>query len=641
MDGAGALDYLSQCVEAGYHQPFRGEISEYAGQLDLQAGYAVKGPLQMETLRHLLAPLRALRAPEVRLISVRGAVQTTKSLLADIFVPYVIEHDPGDLLWLMEDDKKAREYAERAIALAKSVPGISELLMDVDRSDKTKTALKFRHMKVLLAGLNPGNVQSLSWRYVIVDETWLHPRDGLLRQAMYRTKQYPDTKKILLIGQGGWEDDDHDREHKETWQLELHYDCPKCGKPQPFEQTRQRPDDFPIAELRGTYAGLGWDTNENTRPNGRWDFEEASQTAHHRCFYCDHRIEDTPDIRRRLNDSYRYFPAGREPITEAGKPGCVWPPRVGFHWPAEASMRVPFRDLVSKYLRAKVAQEEQGYMLPMQEYYQRDRGISWNEALEGETVASVREDYDPKAAWSDEVYRPLIVDCQRDLKKFYYTAFGIARSGDSRELRRGIAASWDDLAGIQAELKIKDQHVFVDCGYRMTEVLRECVRHGHAGQVRVGKSTKTIWLCWTGMKGSGYELFRHINPRTKLDEWRIYSDRKFYDTNIGTSQRQPRSPWYEWSNLHCKDLLRARRDGEPGAPKYLTLADPLPSSDQNSYFAQMRSERRVENYHGGRKRAIWIPIKETRPNHFWDIGAMLMAFMAIVGIVGAPEEGSA
>ena len=30
-------------------------------------------------------------------------------------------------------------------------------------------------------------------------------------------------------------------------------------------------------------------------------------------------------------------------------------------------MRVPFRDLVSNYLRAKVAQEEQGYMLPMQE----------------------------------------------------------------------------------------------------------------------------------------------------------------------------------------------------------------------------------------------------------------------------------
>jgi hypothetical protein len=31
------------------------------------------------------------------------------------------------------------------------------------------------------------------------------------------------------------------------------------------------------------------------------------------------------------------------------------------------------------------------------------------------------------------------------------------------------------------------------------------------------------------MKGSGSEMFRHTNPKTKIEEWRIYSERKYYD----------------------------------------------------------------------------------------------------------------
>lgn len=622
------FEQLGEFIAGPWQRFFRGEIYEYASKLDLQAGYAVKGRLEMEALRHLIGPLRAIRDPAVRLVSIRGAVQTTKSLLADIVVPYWIEHEPGDCLWLFEDDPKAKLYAEtRAMPLIKSIPEIASLLIDVDRHDKTKTKIKFKHMTLVLAGLNPGNVQSLSWQYVIIDETWLHPFDGLIRQAKDRTKQYPNTKKIILIGQGGLEDDDPDKEHKETDQRELQYLCPHCHQAQPFEMSRQRPDDFPIEKLRGTYAGLSWDTNEVTRPNGRWNYQQLGLSAHHRCYYCDERIEDTPEIRRRLNDSYHY---------KATNPGAQ-SELVGFHWPGEASMRVSFAELVIKYVRAKAAAEEQGYKLPLQEFYQKDRGISWSDTLESEYRAVIREEYDPKGEWKEESYRPLIVDCQRDLKKFHCTVFAVSLSGEARELERLTVGSWKDIAGLQEKWKVKDQHVLVDCGYRMTDVLRECVQHGHVGHVKVGDKVRKIWLCWTGMKGSGFELFKHVHPKTKLPEWRVYSERKFYDTNIGTTQRHPRSPWYEWSNLHCKDLLRARRDADPGVPKFLTLPDTLPAADQNSYFAQMRSEKRIEDYRGGRKRSIWVPVKETRPNHEWDKGAMLMAFMAIVGIIGGPE----
>jgi hypothetical protein len=366
-------------------------------------------------------------------------------------------------------------------------------------------------------------------------------------------------------------------------------------------------------------------------------------------------------------DSYRYFPIGAADSsqketkeTEGAGERDAFPRAVGFHWPAEASTRIPFSSLVWKYIQAKEAAEQQGYKLPLQEFYQKDRGLPWCELMEGEYRSTVREAYDPRAEWNEEAFRPMIVDCQRDLKKFFWTVFKVSASGEVRELERGEASSWGDvkasergsvgsapeppkpgealsLAEVQRKWKVRDQHVLVDCGYQMTQVLRECVRHGHVGAVKVAGKVRKVWLCWTGMKGSGQELFKHENPRTKLVEYRIYSVRKFYDTNIGTQQRQPRSPWYEWSNLHCKDLLRARRDGDTGIPKYLTLPDTLPATDPWSYFAQMRSEKRVEVYQNGRKRAIWLPVKQTRPNHEWDKGSMLMAFMGIVGIIGAPE----
>lgn len=642
---------MADAMRSAWHPPFRGQIYEYAAKLNLQAGYAVKGPVDINTLRHLIEPLQAIRDPGVRIVDITGAVQTTKSLVADIFVPYIIEHDPGDTLWLLEDEPKARLYAERALSLIRSVPEIAAMLEVVDRNDKTKTEIKFAHMKLVICGLNAGNVQSLSWRNVIVDEKWLHPFDGLIRQAMDRAKQYPATKKILLIGQGGVEDDDPDVEHKQSDQRLLHYACPHCLKFQPFELGRQRPDDFVLEKLRGKYAGLSWDTNETTRPNGRWNWEEVGKTAHHRCFYCDHRIEDTPDIRRQLNDSYCYFPAATPEKTKLEASArykldgtmptpAPFPERVGFDWPGEASMRVPFRELATKYLRAKIAAEELAYRLPLKEYYQKDRGITWSETIDAEFRATTQEAYDPKAKYPDENFRTLIADCQRDLKKFFVGVWSVALSGDTRELAREEVASFDAIAAIQKEWKVPDQRVFLDCGYEMNKVLRECVKRGHVGTIKIAGKPRKVWLCWTGLKGSGVELFRHTNPNTKLVEYKIFSERKFFNVNVGTKDRQPRAPWYEWSNLHCKDLLRARRDAEPGAPKFLTLPDTLPATDQNSNFAQMRSERRAEEYTARGKRSIWKSINENnpKPNHRWDIGAMLMAVQGVKGVIGSPDE---
>lgn len=618
------------CGSGVWQPPFRGEIAEYAAKLNLQRGYAVKGAVDIQnTARHLTGVLEALRDPKVRLVAVLGAVQTLKSLIADIVVPYWIEHDPGDILWLFEDDPKAKLYAEtRAMPMITSKPEIQALLRDVDRNDRTKTKIKFSHCSLVVGGLNEGNVQSISYRYVIVDEAWMARANGLIRQAKDRTTQYPETKKIILLGQGGWEDEDFDIEFRQTDQRVLTYACPFCGYRQPFELARLRTEEHPRKELHGTYSGLSWDTNERTRQGDRWNFSEVGKSAHHRCYQCDARIEDRPAVRRQLHDSYEYQ------VTNPGAESGL----VGFQWPAEASTRIPFADLAVRYLKAKVAKEELGYHLPMQEFYQKQRGEVWRTNTGQELRIIASEPYDPNSEWPEELHRPMIVDCQRDLEKFFWSVFGVAASGEARELGRGQAGSFEELGQIQGKWKVKDQQVFLDCGYEMTKVLRECVKHGHVGGLRIGKAVHRVWLCWTGLKGSGQEMWRHENPKTEVSEWRIHSERKFYNTNVGTSERAPRAPWYEWGNLHCKDILRPRRDGDKTVPSLRFLPDDLPNEDQWSHFAQMRSEKRVEKYQGGKKKSVWELVRETRPNHEWDKAAMLMAFMAIAGIIAAPQE---
>lgn len=630
------INFLAETIRGAWLPPFRGEIYEFAKCLNLQSGYSVKGPFDINTARHLIEPFQEIRNPRKRMISIMAGVQTLKSLLEDITIPYWILHDPGDCLLLLDTDPKALKYCSgRLMPLIRSLPEIQRLLVDVPIHEKTKTQIAFHDMKLVVGGLNEGNVQTLTYRFVIVDEAWMSRATGLLRQAIYRTTQYPDTKKVLVIGQGGFEAEDADTFHKETDMRVLCFRCPFCNSSQSFELSRLRGEDHPNAALRGSYSGLSWDTNETTKPGGKWNFEAAGRSAHIRCHECDARIEDRPEVRRQLNDSYHYKP------TNLGAPE----ENAGFWWPALASMRISFASVVIKYLRAKVAADELGYMVPLQEFYQKDWGVSWSDQMTIQHRPVVHEPYDIKSDWKDEAHRTLIVDCQRDLEKFFYSVFAMSLAGEARELARGKADSFDELASIQADFKVKDQLVFLDCGFEMTRVLRECVRRGHVGHVRRGNQLIKVWLCWTGLKGSGQSTFLHVrevvNPRTKtktqLKEQRIYSPRKWYDTSAGTGAQKLNAPWFEFSNLHCKDLLRARRDQDEGVPKLRFLPDDLPSNDPWSHFAQMRSEKRVEKFQGGKKTAIWELIKSGRPNHEWDKGQMLMAVQALLGIIGQAE----
>ena len=601
-----AYNEIIEEVAASITQIFRGEIYDYGATIDLQNGYAVRGKFDVSRSSYMRGPFESLRNSAVRQVIVQKAVQTGGSLIADIWVPYLIEHDAGELLWLFQDEDMAKKYSETRFGpLVQRQPSLRQFMPE-NRNDRQKTTIIFPHMSLIMGGANEGNVQTLSKRYVICDEVWLY-KPGIVRQAKKRTEAFPYNSKVFVVSQAGTTGDDMDLEWQASNQNLWHWQCPHCTRFNPFQWSIKRND--------GSYAGMTWTRNDVTCPNGRWNILEAAKTARLVCEHCGGEVDDRPALRRQLDRNGKYFP--KNPNAD--------PTIHGYHWPAWACPDISFGKLVAEYLKAKEQDELHGYKLPLQEFRQKVEAMPWDSNAVHEMVMLTSEPYNPQAEWPEEKFRFLTVDCQKDFKEFWYVVRSWAESGESRQLARGRAESWEEAANIQKQFGVRDNNVFVDCGYEQSKVATECVKHGGIAAGR--------WVSWIAVKGVRQEVFTH---QTKAgSEKRPYSTLDWLNPSIGRGGTSKPCPFFSWSNLQVKDILRRHRDGD--AAKFLSLPDDAPPGDQWSYTAQMNSEIREKQMdERGRKVNIWRPIGR-RPNHYWDCEAMQVVAALIAQIIGSRE----
>jgi hypothetical protein len=629
---------------SAFKLPFIGEVYDWAGEnVDLQQGYAIKGKFNVHRSKYLVKPFQALRDRKKRVVVIAKAPRTGGSLVADLWVPYIIENDPGEMLWLFQDDDIAKKYAEtRFNPLVKSIVCLREKFAGLGIHDKQKTTILFPTMSLIIGGLNEGNVQTLGKQYVIISEGWMAGRNGLIGQGKSRCGDYPYTSKILIEGQQGEEDDDFDIEWKDSDQQRYGWQCPSCKKLQPHDWNVQRPD--------GSYAGVIWETNEFTKPGGKWVEENGKRhyiggkwnypavqlTARFSCLYCGHNVDDTPTNRRLLNDTGDYI------VTNPDAEPTV----SGFHWPAQANVDIALGGLVSKYLKAKVQADERGNFVPLQQFYQKDQAKAWNPNLTTTIRVIDCEPYEINTDWPGEKYRAMTIDCQRDFSEFWYViaAWGL---GEVRELARGKANSWAELEELQKLWKVKDQLVFVDVGYEQDTVCGQLVKHGHEGKI----SGQSIWLCWTALKGmEKASLWTHkvaVKKGNKVEyeyEKRAHSERIQYNFGLGKNKEFQRThtrricPLYEWSNLHIKNTLVRWRDGKAGKFLVGKCEDRL-ARDPFSFTSQMNSEvrRNEQDKKNGKKKSVFKQIGD-RPNHWWDCWSMQFAVANIKGVIEQIEE---
>src|SRR5664279_862050 len=100
---------------------FRGDIIENAKQFRLRGPAYNSMPAEqdgffrIESARQLAGPLEALADDGVREVGIIGAIQVLKSVAGNVWLPHVMEHDPGDALVAFENDEKALSFADKRL----------------------------------------------------------------------------------------------------------------------------------------------------------------------------------------------------------------------------------------------------------------------------------------------------------------------------------------------------------------------------------------------------------------------------------------------------------------------------------------------------------------------------------------------
>lgn len=244
-------------VAGAIGQTFRGGMVENCGRFKfIGGGYKSmpaeqEGHFRIETARQLSGPMSALTNDRVRVVNIIGATQVLKSICGDAWVVYCLEHVLLPMLVLFEDDGKADLYCGmRLMDTIKGHPGIAKMLAESrkeSRHNVTGTWLKIAGVELLVAGLNEGNVSTLSWPLVWISEAWQHKNDGLLEKAFKRTDRFANTFKILNESQASLAGSDLHGKAGSAFQVPLVWRCPACDGAQTWEWEHwsyRRPEHF-------------------------------------------------------------------------------------------------------------------------------------------------------------------------------------------------------------------------------------------------------------------------------------------------------------------------------------------------------------------------------------------------------------
>lgn len=540
--------------------PDRRPIWEWAADnVTLPPVLSKPGAFDWRGSRHFLGPLGALQDDLVREVNIMAPVRSAKTLLADLWAPYVRANDPGSMLWIFQDDTIAKSHAEvRAMPTLLSVRAIRPLL-PVDRHKKRKGSIVFADgLPLFLQGPAIGGLQSRGFRYVICDEPWLY-KPGTLGQAKARMGDFVrlENNKLLAISQGGAEDDDWDTQYKSGTIHEWHAPCLGCGELFAPRWTMHNAD--------GERCGMIWDGKKDDR--GHYDIALACSTVRFVCDKCGHEHRDEAATKAAWNERGEYV------VTE-GRGDT----RKSYHW--TAVIDYPWRELVTEWLNARMA-SSYGNHEPTIQFFQKRMAEPKSEKtahvglqefarqVEGEKFADGSVRFLTADRQSEDVYWVTVREWEIEESDGEKKG-----TGKSRRVWWGKLYSEADIEAKRVEHGVAPQRTFVDSGYRPkgdTGVYAACARYG-----------------WIALKGADAAFFWHAvksNGSTSRVR-RIYAPVTYGDPGEGTSKQGRKScPLIRFSANSAADVVDDLRNSglwlEPSNP-----ADPM----EKEYAVQMAAE---------------------------------------------------
>ena len=208
---------------------------------------------------------------------------------------------------------------------------------------EARLAFTFSTMPLYFVGAGSSSkLQGKPMKRLFLDEVRNYPT-GALETVLKRVRAFSATAQVFMISTPDMVDDTMDRAFKNGDQRTYHFPCPKCGHRQQLR----------LAQLR-------WTKNEETKPDGRWNFDRLAQTIRYECEQCGHALKDTP--------------AERKLICRSGSFVRMNPNAPEHHhsytWSALLPWWVPWRALVEEFLLAREAARH-GDINPMKVFMRR------------------------------------------------------------------------------------------------------------------------------------------------------------------------------------------------------------------------------------------------------------------------------
>lgn len=533
--------------------------------------------------------------PNVRTVVVRCSAQSSKTQTIINLVLWSIANDPGPMMWVMAAKDESEDFVgERARPAIVTCKPVAESLIE-----EKKLSMTFASMPLYFVGAgSKSKLQSKPIRYLIMDEVRNY-RAGAVDLVSKRTTSFWNSK-TGIVSTPDKKDDTVDRAFKDGDQRTLHFPCPSCGQLQPLK-----------------WEQMKWDTNDTTKPNGRWDIEAVAQTIRYECVSCGHKIRDTPHERRAIASQGRFVALNPSaPKTH-----------VSFTWNAMLPTWVRWRTLVHEFLNARSALKGRSPDIePMKAFVTERLAEPWEDELgfvdNSDHLRARCEDYSYGEAWSDMRVRFLTVDKQID--HYYWVVRAWGRTYGSRLVAYGRCNTEEDIHQIAKEYEVVAANVGIDAGFNQSDVLKAVSKTGRW-------ISASAWNGWKPMKGDDSEYFVEREGDVSVRKlWRmVRMDPAFGTTMAG---RVGTVPMIVFCTEPMKDILGSLVSG-------ISQGWTLPKGIGRDYLKQMSSEQRVEHQDvRGRKTFRWE--QRSRANHYWDCEVMQVGLAVVAKLLKGARQGN-
>jgi len=323
------------------------------------------------------------------------------------------------------------------------------------------------------------------------------------------------------------------------------------------------------------------------------------------------------------------------------------PATLTFTLPFEAARDNRFSATVKSFLIAK-HEERQGNSVKLAQWFMAERAVFFSEDLLQPQLVQLAEVFDPKTKIANWHHDGMTIDCQKHrtldtVGTFHWSVDTADKNGNSFEMMRGFAESWEELVAVQKKYKVRNKYVCIDGRKWTPEILRRCAMYRELDKgMQFGREVD-YWSCWTVLLGDAPMRNSYQWPDK---QWRLWAPGMRRVENVLDEQGRRIAVsvfMFRWAHTGVADLLHEILIGGEGKVKFIAQKRAaLAPRDQAfevgdmGYDEQMSAELR--SLRNGR--ATWLRIG-SRPNHRLDIGRMRLVRLlmaSLIGYVAGAEE---